>query len=75
MEANGTPLPDPVAASLIRAVVDHTLGLPESFVLSFHEPAQDAERQVPALFPIGATVKVVLGTEEDAGTELRSPPR
>src|SRR5260221_12375943 len=71
VKVNGSHITAALDGTLVQAVIDHTLGRPETFLLSFQEPAGDTKRQVPATFPLGASVELVAGDGQGgAGTSL-----
>jgi uncharacterized protein involved in type VI secretion and phage assembly len=71
VKVNGSHITAALDGTLVQAVIDHTLGRPETFLLSFQEPAGDTKRLVPATFPLGASVELVAGDGQGgAGTSL-----
>lgn len=66
---DGSPLPSPVAAALIDAVIDDDLYLPDMFELQFNDPQRTLAEQMP--FTIGAVVEIHTGAlGEDQSTRL-----
>jgi uncharacterized protein involved in type VI secretion and phage assembly len=70
VKVNGAHIAAALDTALVQAVIDHTLGRPETFVLSFQEPAGDTKRLVPAAFPLGASIELLAGQGEGTGTSL-----
>ncbi|MGH9002624.1 MAG: VgrG-related protein, partial [Acidimicrobiia bacterium] len=72
VKVKGDALAESLASALVRVVIDHTLGRPESFMLTFLEPAGDTLRLVPTTFVLGATVDLSMGQDESSATKLLS---
>lgn len=70
VKANGSHIGSALDGALVRVVIDHSLGRPETFLLSFREPAGDTRRQVPSAFPMGASVELLVGTGDGEATSL-----
>src|SRR5262245_59519942 len=70
VKVGGTHIPAALDGALVEAAIEHSLGRPETFVLSFQEPAGDAKRLVPATFTLGAEVELLAGAAEGESVSL-----